>query len=96
MKDQGHTRATSATSQWETRMVDACLPPQQARIAYFLLTGLGDKQIAKAMGIGLPTVRTHMTRLFARTGSKDRVELILHMVGQFHAGCHRLGCTRVR
>ena len=71
------------------------LSPQQAKLLRLLLTGRGDKQIATAMGISLPTVRTHMTRVFAKTGAGDRIELILKVVEQFHEGCHHRHCPRL-
>ncbi len=45
------------------------LPPRQMEIVRLLLGGLGDKQIASRLGIALPTVRTHMGRLFAKVGA---------------------------
>ena len=96
MKDQNHTKSIPALSQWESLMVDEHLPPQQARVAQTLLRGLGDKQIAKAMGISVPTVRTHMARLLARTGCRDRAGLILHMAGVFYGGCIRSRCRRFK
>jgi hypothetical protein len=41
--------------------------------------GKGDKQIAAAMGVGLPTVRTYLTRAFQRTGVGDRVALVVRV-----------------
>jgi DNA-binding NarL/FixJ family response regulator len=55
------------------------LSPQQARIVELLLRGLRDKQIAKEMGLGVPTVRTYLGRIFLRVGVQDRVELILRV-----------------
>jgi DNA-binding NarL/FixJ family response regulator len=55
------------------------LPPRQAEITRQILHGKSDKQIARELGISLPTVRTHTSRLFRKLGLSDRVELILYV-----------------
>ena len=55
------------------------LTPRQAEIVQHLLLGKSDKQIARELSISVPTVRTHMGRLFQKLGLRDRVELILHV-----------------
>ena len=55
------------------------LTPRQAEIVQHLLLGKSDKQIARELGISVPTVRTHMGRLFHKLGLRDRVELILYV-----------------
>ena len=66
--------------QWEQVVGSLHLSPQQARIVSLILGGKRDKQMAAEMGIGVPTIRTHLTRIFQRTGTADRVELILRAV----------------
>lgn len=56
------------------------LSRQQIRIVELLLQGMRDKQIADELGLGVPTVRTYLARLFHRLQVADRVELILHVV----------------
>ncbi|OHB65581.1 MAG: hypothetical protein A2Y76_12285 [Planctomycetes bacterium RBG_13_60_9] len=43
------------------------------------MAGMSDKQIARAMGISITTVRTHMSRLFRKFDLSDRTELVLHV-----------------
>ena len=57
------------------------LPSRQAEILRCVMRGMSDKQVAHATGISVNTVRTHMTRLFRKFGSNDRVELIICMFG---------------
>ena len=57
------------------------LPPRQAEVLRYVMGGMSDKQVARATGISVNTVRTHMTRLFRKFGSNDRVELIICMFG---------------
>ena len=53
------------------------LPPRLSEIAYCLMCGYSDRQIGLALGIKLPTVRTHMARLFFKLGVQDRKEVAL-------------------
>ena len=72
---------------WTRLKEDLGLPPRQAEVLRCVLDGMSDKQIAGATGISVTTVRTHVSRLFSKFGSNDRVELILHMFGylrQYH------------
>jgi len=39
-----------------------------------------DAQIAKTLKIELPTVRTHLARLYRRLGVNSRLETVLHVV----------------
>ena len=40
--------------------------------------GLRNAEIARDLGIGEETVKTHLTRIFRKLGMRDRVELALH------------------
>ena len=40
-----------------------------------LALGKGDKEIASQLRVKVPTVRSHLTRLFRKTGAVNRVEL---------------------
>jgi len=63
------------------------LPPRQAEILKCIMGGMSDKQVAVATGISVNTVRTHMSRLFRKFHSNDRVELIISMFGYLRE-CH--------
>jgi DNA-binding NarL/FixJ family response regulator len=60
------------------------LSPQQAKIVELVLRGMCDKQIAAALGIAEPTIRTYLSRVFARTGTRGRMELALHVLDVSH------------
>lgn len=62
------------------------LAPQQARIVERILCGLCDKQIALDLGIGVPTVRTYLTRVFRHLDVDDRVQLILRVFAEARSG----------
>lgn len=59
------------------------ISPRQREIVRCLLTGMTDKEIATDIGITIPTVRTHLGRLFDKLQVGDRVELILLFVERF-------------
>ena len=61
------------------------LSPRQQEIAFLLTKGMGDKQIAAQMKLSIPTVRTHLTRLFGRLGVNDRVDTVVHIFRIFRS-----------
>jgi DNA-binding NarL/FixJ family response regulator len=69
------------------------LSPQQARVVELILRNCCDKEIAAAMQLKVSTVRTYLSRLFARLGVENRVALVLKIFLESHAvdgnGCHR-------
>jgi DNA-binding NarL/FixJ family response regulator len=73
-----------AADHWQ-KVVDALeISPQQARIVELVVRGLCDKQIATVMGIGEPTIRTYLSRVFARTGTHGRMGLALRVLEVSH------------
>jgi len=64
---------------WARVIGELGLAPQEARVVEGVLRGQRDKQIAQAMGIGVPTVRTYLGRAFRRCGASDRVELVVRV-----------------
>lgn len=64
---------------WAAVAKELRLAPQQERIVALLLRGMRDKQIARELGLSVPTVRTYLGRIFLRLGVQDRVELILRV-----------------
>jgi DNA-binding NarL/FixJ family response regulator len=77
---------------WHRLAQDTKLSPRQKQIMSLLLKGYSDKQIVRELNIGLPTVRTHMTRLFAKAGACDRCELIIHYVKLARVLCSSVKC----
>jgi len=56
------------------------LSPRQAQIVREILHAKSDKQIARDLDIALPTVRTHVGRLFRKFDLNDRTELVVHIL----------------
>lgn len=53
----------------------AALPPSLERVASRVARGMTDKDIARALGIPLSTVRTYVQRIYGKLGVRSRVEL---------------------
>jgi len=48
----------------------------ELRVLLALAQGLGGKEAADMLGVGEPTVRTHLQRLFSKTGTSRQAELL--------------------
>jgi DNA-binding CsgD family transcriptional regulator len=51
------------------------LSPREAEVAALVARGCTDRDIARVLGIGFGTVRTHITNAMAKCGSANRAEL---------------------
>ena len=78
--------------EWEHLVKKLELPPRQREIAHLLCDGLGDKQIARSLRIELPTVRTHMGRLFAKIGARGRQDVLLKLFRESRRLCSSVRC----
>lgn len=78
--------------EWDHLTKEFSLPPRQRDIVRLLLDGHSDKQIASELGIALPTVRTHMGRLFAKLGVQDRMEVLLRIFRESRRLCASAKC----
>ncbi|MBC3347816.1 helix-turn-helix transcriptional regulator [Pseudomonas sp. SWRI196] len=52
------------------------LTPKERQIALLLRQGASNKQLARELDVGLPTVKTHLINLFRKTGVSNRTELV--------------------
>ncbi|MBD8576944.1 helix-turn-helix transcriptional regulator [Pseudomonas syringae] len=52
------------------------LTPRERQIAVLLQDGASNKHLARQLGLGLPTVKTHLINLFRKVGVKSRTELV--------------------
>ena len=53
------------------------LTPRELDIVRLVGLGLGNKEIAHRLGVSVPTVRTHLSRVYGKLGTASRVELAL-------------------
>lgn len=84
MASHENPRLPLPPDKWREIAESLQLPPRQERIIELILCNFCDKQIAVAMGIKIPTVRTYLTRIFQRLDVADRMELVLHIVAMSH------------
>lgn len=54
----------------------AALTPRERELAELLRAGYGNKRLAQLLGIGLPTVKTHLINLYRKVGVNNRTELV--------------------
>lgn len=80
--------------EWTRLKEDLALSPRQAEVVEQLFLGHSDKQIAHELHVSVPTVRTHLCRLFTRFGVEDRCELVVQIFACFKRQCHAYGCPR--
>jgi DNA-binding NarL/FixJ family response regulator len=66
---------TIEDEEWQRVASSMALTPQQARVVRLILGSRADKQIAREIGVSFGTVRTHLSRIFERTGTSGRMEL---------------------
>ncbi|MCM0622801.1 response regulator [Nocardioides bruguierae] len=67
-----HTRATASTDVAEYR-----LTPRETDILSLVGQGLNNDEIAARLTVSTHTVKTHLTNVLAKTGSRDRVQVAL-------------------
>lgn len=79
--------------EWDELIETLSLPRRQAEVVKYIFEGRSDTQIADNMKISVPTVRTHISRLFDKFELQDRNELLRHVFKTFREGCPE-GCPR--
>jgi DNA-binding NarL/FixJ family response regulator len=52
------------------------LTPREAEVLRLIATGQSNREIARALFVSEATVKTHVNRIFAKTGSRDRAQAI--------------------
>ena len=80
--------------EWQRLKADLALSRRQAEVVEQLFLGHSDKQIAQELRVSVPTVRTHLCRLFSRFGVEDRCELVVQIFACFKRGCYAYQCPR--
>ena len=73
-----HTELVS-DREWVLLKKTAGLSPRQADIVKHIVRGESDKQIASELNISVPTVRTHIDRLFRKFDLNDRLGLLVYV-----------------
>ncbi|WP_260983724.1 response regulator transcription factor [Rothia kristinae] len=61
----------------EARRRLAALSPRETQILGLMAQGLSNGEIAEQLWLGQATVKTHVSAVFAKTGSRDRVQAVV-------------------
>lgn len=64
------------TAQGDLGLLDP-LTPRERELLVLMAKGLSNSEIAAQLFVSLPTVKTHVGRILAKTGSRDRVHAVL-------------------
>ncbi len=75
-RTRGSQNAASGPSDILGEANPCALSRAEQRVCHLLSTGAKPKEIAEALGISIPTVRTHLRNLFAKTETTGQVDLI--------------------
>ncbi|MFI2409391.1 response regulator [Streptomyces sp. NPDC018947] len=67
-----HTRPAPAPPAWVARLTE-----REGEVLRLLATGLTNAEIARRMGVGPATVKTHVASVLAKTGTRDRTQAAL-------------------
>ncbi len=54
------------------------LTPREAEVLKLIASGLSNTEIAEALVVSQATVKTHVNRIFYKTGSRDRAQAVLY------------------
>lgn len=65
-------------------LASASLTPRQLEVAELVAEGLSDRAICQVLRMSLPTLRTHLTHAFAKTGAQNRAALATYVVTHRH------------
>jgi DNA-binding NarL/FixJ family response regulator len=73
-----------STAQWQAICKALELSPQQCKVVELLLRGANQRQIASALNISEPTLKTYLQRIFARTSTRNRMHLAMRVLALSH------------
>ena len=67
-------RAPAARGRWAADPADTDLTPRESEVLRLIAAGKSNREIARALFVSEATVKTHVNRIFAKTGSRDRTQ----------------------
>ena len=67
-----HARASPAPPAWVARLTG-----RESEVLRHIAGGLTNAEIARRMGVGAATVKTHVASVLAKTGARDRTQAVI-------------------
>jgi DNA-binding NarL/FixJ family response regulator len=67
------------------RQDDGELTPREAEVLRLIAAGQSNREIARALFVSEATIKTHVNRIFMKTGSRDRAQAIRHAYAHGYA-----------
>ena len=64
---------------------DSDLTPREAEVLRLIAAGASNREIARALFVSEATVKTHINRIFAKTGSRDRTQAMRYAYAHGYA-----------
>ena len=67
---------------------DTDLTPRESEVLRLIAAGKSNREIARALFVSEATVKTHVNRIFAKTGSRDRTQAMRYAYTHGYADPH--------
>jgi DNA-binding CsgD family transcriptional regulator len=64
---------------------DSDLTPREAEVLRLIAAGQSNREIARSLFVSEATVKTHVNRIFAKTGSRDRAQAVRYAYAHGYA-----------
>jgi DNA-binding NarL/FixJ family response regulator len=78
-------RAPEPASPADTVPADGDLTPREAEVLRLIAAGQSNREIARSLFVSEATVKTHVNRIFAKTGSRDRAQAMRYAYAHGYA-----------
>src|SRR5580700_5259481 len=78
-------RAPAAAAVTDTAPADGDLTPREAEVLRLIAAGQSNREIARSLFVSEATVKTHVNRIFAKTGSRDRAQAMRYAYAHGYA-----------
>ena len=79
-------RAPEPARPADTAPADGDLTPREADVLRLIAAGQSNREIARSLFVSEATVKTHVNRIFAKTGSRDRAQAMRYAYAHGYAG----------
>ena len=78
-------RAPAVPESVDSQAGDGDLTPREADVLRLIAAGQSNREIARTLFVSEATVKTHVNRIFAKTGSRDRSQALRYAYAHGYA-----------